>query len=272
MDSPTRFGLAPGSLRLSVVIPAFNEAARLPGTLDSVTRYLSGRHYRAEVIVADDGSTDGTAESLRDVPSRGVRVRILQLEHRGKGAAIRDGMLAARGRYVLFMDADNSSRITEIERMLPAAEAGARVVIGSRYVEKGSVKLRQPWYRVVVSRVGNRMIRATVLPGIKDTQCGFKVFEGGVARELAARLTRTGYGFDIELLVLARRLGYEVVELPVSWYDAAGTRIRPVRSSIQTLRELAWIRAHYANELDLSVPPEPVPVPLELTPTTHKSA
>jgi dolichyl-phosphate beta-glucosyltransferase len=234
----------PRPVKLSIVIPAYNEARRLPATLQAVSAYLAGRpDLDPELIVVDDGSTDGTVETLRQLPDNGVPPRILGFAgNRGKGAAVREGMLAASGDFVLFMDADNSTRVNEVEKLLEAAGPEHPVVIGSRYVAPGSIKIRQPWYRVAISRAGNRVIQLLLLPGIQDTQCGFKLFSGDAARELAGSLTMDGFSFDMELLAIAKRRGYPITEVPVNWYDTPGARLRPIRSTLQTFRDLLRIR------------------------------
>jgi dolichyl-phosphate beta-glucosyltransferase len=226
------------------VIPAYNEARRLPATLTAVSEYLERQpDLDAEVIVVDDGSTDGTGAAVRGMPNNGRPPRVLGFEHnRGKGAAVREGMLAASGDFVLFMDADNSTRVTEVEKLLEEAGPERPVVIGSRYVRPGSIKIKQPWYRVAISRAGNRVIQLLLLPGIQDTQCGFKLFSGQAAGELARSLTMDGFSFDMELLVNAKRLGYPITEVPVNWYDTPGARLRPIRSTLQTFRDLLRIR------------------------------
>jgi dolichyl-phosphate beta-glucosyltransferase len=232
-------------MKLSIVIPAYNEARRLPATLASITEYLDLAEFAAEVIVVDDGSTDGTAEAAKSVPGKAMPPKIIGFEgNRGKGAAVKEGMLAATGDYVLFMDADNSTHITEVEKLLKiAVKDKTPVVIGSRYQDAESIKIKQPWYRVWISRMGNRLIRHTVLPGVLDTQCGFKLFSKKAAKEIAPQLTMTGFSFDMELLVIAKQLGLEIREVPVNWYDTPGkTRVRPLKSSLATLRDLIKIR------------------------------
>lgn len=232
-------------MKLSIVIPAYNESRRLPATLASITEYLELADLKAEVIVVDDGSTDGTAEAAKSVPGQAMPPRIIGFEgNRGKGAAVKEGMLAATGDYVLFMDADHSTHITEVEKLLKVAVADKTpVVIGSRYLKPDSIKIKQPWYRVWISRLGNRLIRALVLPGVLDTQCGFKLFSAKAAAAIAPRLTMGGFSFDMELLVIANQLGYKIREVPVNWYDTPGqTRVRPIKSSFATLRDLIRIR------------------------------
>ena len=230
-------------MKLSIVIPAYNEARRLPGTLAAVAEYLEVSDTDAEVIVVDDGSTDGTADGVRHMPGKCMPPRIIGFEgNRGKGAAVREGMLASKGDFVLFMDADNSTHISEVEKLLKVAGPDHPIVIGSRYVEPNSIKIKQPWYRVGISRLGNQLIQLVLLPGVRDTQCGFKLFDKAAAREVAGLLTMDRFSFDMELLVIAKHLGYPIVEVPVNWYDTPGTRLRPIRSALQTLRDLMRIR------------------------------
>lgn len=230
-------------MKLSIVIPAYNEARRLPATLASISEYLELSGIDAEIIVVDDGSTDGTIDAVRNLPGKGLPPRILSFEgNRGKGAVTRDGMLEAKGNFVLFMDADNSTHVTEVEKLLVVAEQGVPVVIGSRYLEKDSIKIKQPWYRVMISRAGNALIQGVLLRGIKDTQCGFKLFSRDAATQIASRLTMERFSFDMELLVIAKQLDLEIREVPVNWYDTPGTRLRPIKSSFQTLIDLVRIR------------------------------
>jgi glycosyltransferase involved in cell wall biosynthesis len=228
---------------LSVIIPAYNEVARLPATLAATTAYLVAAPYLSEVIVVDDGSHDGTAEVTVTDAKQAIRLRVISRPRNGgKGAAIRDGLRVAKGQYVLIMDADLSTPIREVDRLLRIARAGTPIVIGSRYVRPGSVKVRQPLHRIVVSRLGNKLIQRTLLPGIRDTQCGFKLLHRQAARAIEPKLTRSGFSIDIELLSLARRFGYEVAEEPVEWSHAAGTRLRVPSATAKLLRDLVWIR------------------------------
>jgi dolichyl-phosphate beta-glucosyltransferase len=230
-------------VKLSIVIPAYNESRRLPATLAAIAEYLELTDASAEVIVVDDGSSDNTAQAARSVPGKGMPPKVIGFEgNRGKGAAVKEGMLAAKGDYVLFMDADNSTHITEVEKLLPVAEAGTPVVVGSRYLDEDSIKLKQPWYRVWISRNGNRLIRYTILPGVIDTQCGFKLFSREAAQAIANKLTMERFSFDIELLVVAQQLGYGITEVAVNWYDTPGTRLRPIRSALRTLKDLVVIK------------------------------
>jgi len=230
-------------VKLSIVIPAYNEARRLPATLAAISEYIELSGIDAEVIVVDDGSSDGTAETVRGMPGAAMPPQIIGFEaNRGKGAAVREGLLQANGDFILFMDADNSTHVTEVEKLLPVAEGGTPVVIGSRYLERDLIKIKQPWYRVAVSRAGNLLIRLLILPGVKDTQCGFKLFQRMAARTIAAQLTMERFSFDMELLVIAKASSFKIQEVPVNWYDTPGSTLRPYSSSVRTLWDLGQIR------------------------------
>jgi dolichyl-phosphate beta-glucosyltransferase len=214
--------------RWSVVIPAFNEAQRLPPFLEKVVAYFEGRDEPYEVIVVDDGSTDGTAEIV------GARhltaVRVLRLTaNAGKGAAVRAGMLAARGAYRVFADADGATPIEELKRLEPMLVAGADVVIGSRVLADPGVSVTTRPHRVAVGRVFNWLVARAGLHGIADSQCGFKAFTAPAASRLFEALSTRGFGFDVELLLLARAAGCRIVEVSVNWTDQAGSKVGVLR-------------------------------------------
>lgn len=231
---------APPLPTLSIVIPAFQEEARLGDSLERILAYLDGRGIDAEVVVVDDGSRDGTAAVAS---SRGdERVRVLrQPVNRGKGAALRRGVGASRGRRVLVTDADLSTPIDELAR-LEAALAEGEVAIGSRGMASSNVVRRQPLYRELMGRTFNLLIRLGGVRGIRDTQCGFKLFEGEVARRLFALLTTPGFAYDVEIVWLARRLGYRVVEVGVCWVDSPSSRVHVLRDPPRMLLELLRFR------------------------------
>lgn len=230
---------------ISVVIPAFNEAERLGSTLDRAVDYLSRRNLSYEVIVVDDGSGDRTVEVAEGFAGRGVRV-IRHEQNRGKGAAIRTGVLASRGAEVLLSDADASTPIEELEKLqrwLPEAP----VVLGSRSVPGADVRRHQPFYRELMGKTFNRIIRLAGVRGLKDTQCGFKLLEGNAAREIGAELTIEGFAYDVELVWLARRHGYKVVEVGVVWVDSPDSRVDPIRSSLSMLRDVVRMRFRHSD-------------------------
>ncbi len=208
---------------ISIIIPAYNEEKRLPATLRTVRAWLdAGTWEFAEIVVVDDGSRDATVELARN---SGARV-LLNPGNRGKGYTVRHGMLEARGEWALFTDADLSSPIEELDKLTAAVDRGqARAAIGSRALDRSLIGVRQPLFREYVGRFFNLVIRAITGLPFHDTQCGFKLFETAAAREIFKRQRLDGFGFDVEVLFIARRLGYRVVEVPVRWNDAAGTKV-----------------------------------------------
>jgi dolichyl-phosphate beta-glucosyltransferase len=231
--------------RLTVVVPAYNEADRLPPTLAQIVRHLesSSRWRPAEVLVVDDGSVDGTAEVTGAV-ERSAHVRLRTLSHPqnlGKGAAVRTGFRHSAGDQILLSDADLSSPIDQLE-VLAAGGPDDAIRIGSRAVDRTLIAVRQPSYRDLMGRVFNLGVRALLLPGILDTQCGFKLFPGDLGRSLAAVQRIDGFAFDVELLYLARLWGAAVVEVPVRWSHVEASRVSPVRHSSQMLRDLLALR------------------------------
>lgn len=202
---------------LSIIIPAYNEEDRLPQTLEQVFSFLSTQSYSAEVFVVENGSRDRTYQIAQSFAERCSQLRVLRAPDRGKGLAVRLGMLEARGEYRFMCDADLSMPVSEINRFLPPILTDFDIAIASREAP-GAVRYNEPEYRHVGGRAVNMMIRLFALPGLHDTQCGFKCFRASVATELFQLQTLDGWSFDIELLYLARKRGYKVVELPIPWY------------------------------------------------------
>ncbi len=226
---------------LSVVIPAYNEERRLPETLDTVCAYLAGKAYPWEIIVADDGSDDATAATVSRVGQTDERVKLLPLPHRGKGWAVKNGMLAARGEYRFLCDADLSMPIDLLDRLLPSGAPTSDIVIGSREAS-GARRIGEPRRRWLMGRVFNTMTRMLAAPGIADTQCGFKVFRAAAAEKLFALQTLDGFAFDAEILFLARRRGFSVAEVGIDWHYRSESKVRPMRDGWRTLRDLVIIR------------------------------
>lgn len=233
---------------LSIIIPAFNEEKRLPITLQDIANFLKTFSPSVEVLVVDDGSTDRTvkvAEEMRkDIPA----LRVLHFEqNHGKGYVVKHGMLQAGGDLVLFMDADNSTPLSEISKLLPFSKK-FEVVIGSRHLKTSNVVIKQPWYRILLSRFGNILIQSLIVRNIVDTQCGFKLFQREACRHIFSRQQTNGFGFDMEILAIAQKVfGYQIKEVPVSWYDAPNSRIRPVRDAWRTFKELIRIRMNLSK-------------------------
>ncbi|GAC1469800.1 MAG: glycosyltransferase family 2 protein [Chloroflexota bacterium] len=225
---------------LSIVIPAFNEAERLPVTLDRLRVYLDSQKYEWEIIVVSNGSTDCTDRVVIDYARKCTRVRLETLRERGKGRATRFGALKSAGEVVFLCDADLSMPPETIAAFLHVLRE-ADVVAGSRE-GKGSRRYNEPRHRHVMGRVFNYLVQALAVPGVQDTQCGFKAFQADAARDLFEQQTLNGFGFDVELLYLARKYGYRVRELGIPWYFDADTRVRPGIDTIDMLRELLMLR------------------------------
>jgi dolichyl-phosphate beta-glucosyltransferase len=206
-----------------VVIPAYNEAARLPDSLRRIASFLEPR-FRYELLVVDDGSEDGTEAAARAAVSPSPEV-LRHAPNRGKGYAVRAGMLAARGRLVLTTDADLSAPIEELPRLLDKVQEGFDVAIGSRAVPGARIERRQPFYREAMGRLFNVAVRILAVPGLRDTQCGFKLFRAEAARAVFGASRFDGFAFDVEALFLARRMGYRVAEVPVVWRNDEATRV-----------------------------------------------
>jgi dolichyl-phosphate beta-glucosyltransferase len=225
------------------VIPAYNEEKRLPPTLERVVAWIRAQDFPCEVVVVDDGSADATA-AVAEKALAGVEHRVLAHPvNRGKGAGLRTGMTAARGDFVLMTDADLSTPIEEVSRFLEVHAAGVPVVIGTRKTAGARVLRRQRPLRENMGRVFTLLSNALVCPGVTDFTCGFKCFRADACREIFSRLAERGWAYDTEVLYLARRLGYEVREVPVSWTNDESTRVRLVRDAVGSFLGLVRIRA-----------------------------
>lgn len=225
---------------LSIVVPAYDEAERLGPTLRRILDDLARREKAAEVLVVDDGSEDGTAEVARGFAAEGVRL-LVHGTNRGKGAAVRTGLAASRGRRVLITDADLSTPIEDLDVLEPHL-ADAELVLGSRAVAASRITERQPFYREWMGRTFNLLVRAAGVRGVRDTQCGFKLVDGEAARRLAAVMTVDRFAYDVEMVYLARRLGYRIREVGVRWANSPDSRVHPVFDSLSMLRDLLRMR------------------------------
>jgi len=232
---------------LSIIIPTYNEEKRLPGTLDFIFAFLRKQTYEAEIIVSDDGSRDRTvkisAEKLRFSDSQ----VLVSPRNVGKGDAVRRGMLAAKGQYLLITDADLSTPIEEVRRFLRYLEAGDDIVIGSRALEDSKIEIHQSFYREIMGRVYNLIARAFSFKGIMDSQCGFKCFKSQVAKELFGLQKINGFSFDAEILFLAQKKGYKIREEPVIWRNSSQSRVQLIRDPIAMFFDLIKIRWIHRN-------------------------
>lgn len=226
---------------LSIVIPAYNEENRLPSTLEQVFHFLKKQPFSAEIIVVENGSDDQTFEIAQQFATGHENVRILRNEQRGKGLAIHHGVKAAVGEYVFLCDADLSMPIEEIRKFIPPKLPDVDIAIASREAS-GSVRYHEPYYRHFTGRVFNTLIRLLVLPGLQDTQCGFKCIRAEVARDIFRYQTLTGWAFDVELLYIARHHGYRIAEIPIDWYFNADSKISVFRDSLRMFLDLLRIR------------------------------
>jgi glycosyltransferase involved in cell wall biosynthesis len=231
-------------LDLSIVIPAYNEQHRIGPTLERVDDYLRASGIGYEILVVDDGSTDDTAAFVRRMSATRPALRCLESRpNRGKGSVVRLGMLAARGDVRVMYDADGAVPVGELPKIVNPIRIGeVDIAIGSRYVDGAAVAQRQPWYRVGWSRLANYVVQRTLVPGILDTQCGFKAFSAEAARFLFRRTRIDGWSFDLEVLALALRYGYAAREVAVSWSDDPRSKINPIRDALRGIRELLVIR------------------------------
>lgn len=234
-------------ITLSVVIPAYNEANRLPAYLAAVIPCLAaGFGGAAEIIVVDDGSVDSTAAEAARADDGSGLVRVIRLQrNRGKGFAVKTGMLAARGRLRLFTDADGATPIEEVHKLLAAVESGADIAVASRALRDESRTVKSTFVRKVLGNGYNVLVRCLTVPGIRDTQCGFKLFRGEVAERLFSNQVIPGFGFDPEVLFLAHKLAYRIAEVPVNWQDVSGSKVNIMEDSLRMFSDLFRIRLRW---------------------------
>jgi dolichyl-phosphate beta-glucosyltransferase len=229
--------------RLSIVVPSYNEEQRLPRTIEAIERYLEGKQLRYELILVDDGSIDGTRMIMERAAERNPSVRVEALpRNRGKGRAIATGVEASRGSEILATDADLSTPIEELEKLQAALDNGAGVAIGSRSVKGSRVEVSQPIYRVLMGKTFNLIVQALLLPGIWDTQCGFKLFRADVAHAAFKGLQSERFGYDPEVLYRAKKQGVKIAEVPVVWRNSAPTKVSAISSSLDMLKDVLKVR------------------------------
>jgi glycosyltransferase involved in cell wall biosynthesis len=226
---------------LSVIIPAYNEENRLPRTLEQVFNFLKNQPYQSEVLVVENGSTDGTLAAARTFAEQNPSLRVFQEPYNGKGLAARRGVNEARGEYLFLCDADLSMPVEEVVKFLPPALTDFDIAIASREAP-GAVRHNEPAYRHFTGRVFNTLIRWLVLPKIQDTQCGFKCFRAQAARQLFESQTLMGWSFDVEILFLAHRRGLRVKEIPIHWYYNGESKVSILRDSLRMFLDLLLIR------------------------------
>lgn len=227
---------------LSVILPAYNEAKRMAQTLLDVDRYLSRQNYDYEVIVIDDGSRDNTVKIVKKMQGMIKNLKLIDnSQNNGKGYVVRQGMLKAKGKYRLFMDSDNSTTIDHLDKFFPWVEKGYQIVIGSIEVAGAKIQENAAWYRRWLGHLAKLLIRAVLLWEIRDTQRGFKLFFEEAAEAIFPKQTITRWGFDMEILLLAKKLGYKIKEVPVVWNNPAGSKVN-LAAYFKTLGELAKIR------------------------------
>jgi dolichyl-phosphate beta-glucosyltransferase len=228
---------------LTIIIPAYNEEKRLPGTLPQVVAFAEGQEYDIEVLVIDNASTDRTAQIVRDMMPAHPALSLTHQPIQGKGAAVRKGMLQGNGEYLFICDADLAMPIEQVARFIPPRCPPYDVAIASREIA-GAVRYNEPPHRHLMGRAFNLVVRTLAVPGIQDTQCGFKALRRDAAHDIFNVQQIDGWAFDVEILYIARQRGYRIIEIPIDWYYGAGSRVSPVRDSWNMLREVFRIRAN----------------------------
>lgn len=232
---------------LSVIIPAYNEEKRLPKTLAEIDNYLKRQDYSSEIIVVDGGSSDRTAEIVRNLFPAIKNLKLIEVKNsQGKGQAVREGMIAAQGKFRLFTDADNSTSIDQVEKMLPHFEQGFDIVIGSRDAKGAVLDPPQPFLRKFILGKGFRLLRKLIIGlwAVQDTQCGFKVLSQKSAEEIFPKITILGFSFDAEVLFIAKKLGYKIKEIPVHWKNDLESKVR-FKDTIKMAADLIKIRFNH---------------------------
>jgi dolichyl-phosphate beta-glucosyltransferase len=236
-------------MNLSVVIPAFNEERRLGDTLEEIRLFMERNGYEYEVIVVDDGSSDDTVKVAQ--VSRLAKASRLELvsneRNRGKGYSVREGLGKARGDLVLITDADLSTPIRDLHKLMGALKAGGDVAIGSRSIPGADVQVSQPFYRVLMGKIFNLFVRSFVMGGLIDTQCGFKLIKKECINDIIGHMRLDGFTYDVEMLYLASKKGYRIKEVPVVWRDSAGSKVDPLKDPVKMFMDLLNIKKEHRN-------------------------
>lgn len=237
---------------VSVIVPAYNEESRIPPTLERLCEYLKNHFREFEIIVVDDGSADNTAAVVNTLSLELEGLKLIRYgKNMGKGYAVRKGVLSSVGALVLMCDADLSTPIEELEKLRTFIEGGFDIAIGSRGLRESDIIVRQPWYREGMGKIFNMLVKTLVFGGIRDTQCGFKLFKGEIARNLFANSFINGFSFDVEIIFLARKKGYRIKEEPVKWLNSPNSKVRlitdPARMFLELLKiRINWIAGRYS--------------------------
>lgn len=226
---------------MSIIIPAYNEETRLPQTLPRVIEFAKAQEYKVEVLVVDDGSTDKTADIVKEFSAEHRCIRLVQPGRGGKGHAVKVGMLQSSGEYAFLCDADLAMPITELPKFLPPQRNGYQIAIGSREGE-GAVRYDEPGYRHLMGRVFNGLVKIMAVPGFEDTQCGFKCFHRSVVQDLFSHQTIDGFGFDVEVLYIALRRNYKIIEVPIHWHYQSESKVHPIKDTIRMVRDMLLVR------------------------------
>lgn len=227
---------------LSIVIPAYNEEERILPTLKRIYEYFSKQSYSYEIIVVDDGSTDNTVKILNDFNPTNKPIVLTNGKNKGKGYTVKNGMLAAKGEYIFFTDADLSTPIEEVEKCLPFLSDGYDVVIGSRGLPESDIRIHQPWYRERMGKIFNFIVSTLLMKGILDTQCGFKGFKGNVVKTIFSRSIIDGFSFDVEILYISHKHKLRTKEVPIRWENSTLSKVSPIKHSLQMFIDLVGIK------------------------------
>ncbi len=229
---------------MSIVIPAYNEEKRIKGSLSETCAYLNHSGMNYEIIVVDDGSSDETSQIVGSMVADSPKVKLVRYEkNKGKGHALRTGVLVTKGDFVLVMDADLSTPIEELQKLMPyLSNGGFDIAIGSRALDLSDIIKKQPWVRQGMGKMFNKIVKALVIGDFSDTQCGFKLFSGDVARNLFGEAKIDRFAYDVEILARAKRKGYGIKEVPIRWIDSPESRVDPIKDSLQMLVDLVRIR------------------------------